>query len=389
MRDSDSNKITDCGCGVSVLIGESYIEVLNTETGLYERFYPAFRLYRTSSTIATLKAADGKSITFKAGCENKINGVTYADFNELYEQITIQIVDFFFSIISGAISVSNGLREISADVYGLGGGLVEDTEILGNDFILNLGSGSPFSQAIINGKTVSINATDTDLSLTAANNASLSSNNETVVRGRTKLQLQTPFIDALSAKNGDLPTLIDSSTGEIEYAKNPYRGALAASPIADANYTPEDGDYYYNTVGSEYVYYDASRSKWLSVNSYIPEYAGNGIIPSGNVFRHEGDTFTTSSTGKIRGIFIENDSVLVKSLFRKSLIGAGVSTIGIYKNNNEAAPIHTITSLAAAPFFVAEDLNIDLDAGDILGVWNAAGASLETPKGYLVIKRKY
>lgn len=389
MRDSNSNKITDCGCGVDIRIGGSYIEFYNTETQLIERIYPPFRLYRTTQEIATLAGQDGKVISLQSSCENKIDGVVYEDFNQLYEQVTIQIVDFFFQIISGAFTVSNGLEEIAADTYGLGGGLVKDTEILGNNFILNLGGAAPFSQLIANGKSVSINATETDLNLTAANDATLTSNNITTVKGRAKLQLQPPSIDALTAQNGDLLTLIDNITGEVEFVKNPYRGVLAASPVASPDYTPEDGDYYYNTVGQEFVYYDASRLKWLSVDTYTAEYAGIGIIPSGNTFTHEGDKFTTSSTTKIRGVFILNDSVLIESLFRKSLIGGGASVIDVYKNNNEAAPIHTINSPAAVPLYQNDSLNIDLNAGDILGVWNASGATLETPKGYLVIKRKY
>ena len=391
MRNSQDEKIVDCGCQVDIRIKDSYIEVYNSDTQLYDRLYPQFRLYQNDISTYTLKANDGRVLTLKAGCTVSIDGVDYEDFTEAINAVTELIVNFFFNINAAiAYAATNGTRFLDANntIFGLGGNLIEDTFINGDGFILNLGNVNRISQFVVNAQIVSINST-VSATLQSDQNAQVTAGQNAIVKGRVSVQLQTPAIDALTAKNGWKFTLIDQLTGAGEWIRDPYQGELAASPINDANYTAQDGDWYYNTVAKEDVYYDGSRLKWLSKNDYIAHYSATGIIPSGLPFWFDGDTFTTSSTGKKRGIQIDRASTLVRSVFRKSLVGAASSTVRIYKNNNEAVALHDILSPNSLPLEVNEDLNIDLNDADILGVMNFSGGTLETPKGYLVIKRLY
>jgi len=67
-------------------------------------------------------------------------------------------------------------------------------------------------------------------------------------------------------------------------------GALASPPASTT-----DGDTYYDTTIKEHMFYDSSRSKWLSITSFIIMGERNGTCNAG-VYYRIGDGIAYSST---------------------------------------------------------------------------------------------
>jgi hypothetical protein len=73
-----------------------------------------------------------------------------------------------------------------------------------------------------------------------------------------------------------------------------YYGVLSADPVSP---TPADGDEYYNTVLDMKMFYDGSRSKWLSIESTTFWFARNGNTAAGNYYRMSDGLAYSSATG--------------------------------------------------------------------------------------------
>jgi hypothetical protein len=81
----------DCSCDIQIRTFANRIEYLDKQTLLWLPLYPDFRLYRDTPELAVLLAADGKNLTFEAGCSVSINGFVYTDFNLAYEALQFMI----------------------------------------------------------------------------------------------------------------------------------------------------------------------------------------------------------------------------------------------------------------------------------------------------------
>lgn len=178
-------------------------------------------------------------------------------------------------------------------------------------------------------------------------------------------------------------TITDNQANTFTTAGN-YKGQLAASPGSGVA-----GDYYFNTVGNEYVLYDPVRSKWLSMNDTQLDFGRPGTINDGNPLCTFGGVVMTISGAitSIVGMTLEADSTIV-GMYVQRQNDSNNPTIVIYKNND------TLTVLATASFpspdtrFSDNTLDVDVLATDVLGAYVATN-TIVNPAGYLKIKRKY
>ena len=61
--------------------------------------------------------------------------------------------------------------------------------------------------------------------------------------------------------------------------------------------TPSEGDLYYSDVLNQYMYYDSSRSKWLSVSVYVEGNGRNGNTTAGSFYRRYNGKILSASDG--------------------------------------------------------------------------------------------
>lgn len=99
MRNNTYEQDVDCSCDIQIRTFANRIEYLDKQTLLWLPLYPDFRLYRDIPELPVLLAADGKNLTFKAGCSVSIDGTVYTDFNELIAALEVSISFFFSQIV--------------------------------------------------------------------------------------------------------------------------------------------------------------------------------------------------------------------------------------------------------------------------------------------------
>lgn len=176
---------------------------------------------------------------------------------------------------------------------------------------------------------------------------------------------------------------ITDNQGNIFSATGNYKGVLAVSPALGVA-----GDYYFNTVGNEYVSYDPVRTKWLSMNDIQLDFGRFGSIVAGNPMLTFGAAVMTVSgpLTSIAGMTLEANSTIVGIHVQRQNNNTG-STLVIYKNNDITIPLYT-AGFVLATRFSDSALNVDVVATDVLGAYVATG-TLVNAAGYLKIKRKY
>ena len=178
-------------------------------------------------------------------------------------------------------------------------------------------------------------------------------------------------------------TITDNQLNTFSTAGN-YKGQLVASPILGVA-----GDYYFNTVGNEYVLYDVVRGKWLSMNDTQLDFGRPGTINDGNPLCTFGGVVMTISGAitSVVGMTLEADSTIV-GMYVQRQNDSNNPTIGIYKNNDILTILATATFPSPNTRFADNTLDVDVLATDVLGAYVATN-TIVNPAGYLKIKRKY
>lgn len=97
--------------------------------------------------------------------------------------------------------------------------------------------------------------------------------------------------------------------------------------------TPVDGSLYYNTAIDHWMQYDATRAKWLSVDSAIFQVGKAGILAAGSYLRGPGDLTHSATRGwhafyngtVVAFGYTRDDSDLV----RFQVVAGGVSLVNV------------------------------------------------------------
>ncbi len=147
----------------------------------------------------------------------------------------------------------------------------------------------------------------------------------------------------------------------------------ATNPVAPA---PTDGDRYYNTALDQYMYYDAGRTKWLSVDSMTILFGRNGTVAAGAYYR---------------GI---NGATLSATIGWPAFYNGTIVALGYTRSDTDAATFDVLeggvsraTLASAAVSGISNALDGDFSAGGVLSVINQAGGNAtDDVQGWLRIK---
>jgi hypothetical protein len=156
----------------------------------------------------------------------------------------------------------------------------------------------------------------------------------------------------------DLRTDIDRAFVRLEAevsALNPYLGSSPTDPVG----TFVGGEMYFNTVLNRLMYYDPSRSKWLSVDAASMLFGRQGFTAAGSYFRTvDGLTFTST-------------------LGFNALQNGTVVGFGYTRDNTSSATFGGTT----------DAFDLDFNQGDILGIRNKTGGNnVQRANGILIVK---
>lgn len=155
-------------------------------------------------------------------------------------------------------------------------------------------------------------------------------------------------------------------------------GKSAANPAAPA---PTDGDTYYNTALRLPMAYDASRSKWLSVESSEFHFGRDGNTALGQYYRAaDGRVMGPVGAAFIGWYAIRSGTVISFAYTRSDNDAADFEIV-----NQTGAVLHTIPSSAFGGRDIA--VNADFNFGDILAVRNKLTGSITSDVvGWLRVK---
>jgi hypothetical protein len=162
--------------------------------------------------------------------------------------------------------------------------------------------------------------------------------------------------------NLDLGTNNIVNVGEVNGIR--LYGALAANPFVPA---PADGDEYYNTVISEKMLYDGSRSKWLTIQADKIEAGRNGNTAAGSFYRMT-DGLTMDAVNL--GYPVPKGTLTYLAWTRDD---TDVATLEVLVNG---AVIATLAPAGAGPTVLAT-ANSDFNAG-VMSFRNQAGGNTTT-----------
>jgi hypothetical protein len=170
-------------------------------------------------------------------------------------------------------------------------------------------------------------------------------------------------ITSISQNGGD-STMVDILIGMRHY------GALAADPVA----TPSAGEKYFNTTINHEMFYDASRSKWLSVALMFEGNGINGTTNPGNYYKR----FNGMQLTATRGPRVGKGTVVS--------IGFGGDTVGTftYEVVVDGVAVATLSSGGASTAY-DNTINGDFASGIMVGRNQSGGvstANLQTTIGY-------
>jgi len=137
-------------------------------------------------------------------------------------------------------------------------------------------------------------------------------------------------------------------------------GASASNPTTP---TPADGDIYYNTVLNMNMFYDGSRSKWLSVEKVEINFGAQTTGPGAYYRGIDRRPFTNT-----RGRYAEFNGTVVGLTYTR-----GDTDTATFEVTTGGTQISTVTSSANAGKDIS--LNNDFNENQILGVRNQAGGN--------------
>lgn len=138
-----------------------------------------------------------------------------------------------------------------------------------------------------------------------------------------------------------------------------HYGPSAIDPVV----TPSAGDKYFNTILNEEMFYDASRSKWLSIAVRSEGSGINGTANSGSFYRR----FNGMTLSANLGPYVQKGTITYIGF---SNANAGNHTYEIMINGNPVAELFSNGNSAASD----STLNADFDGG-VLSSRNKAGSS--------------
>jgi len=142
--------------------------------------------------------------------------------------------------------------------------------------------------------------------------------------------------------------------------------------------SPVNGDIYFNTIMGEWIFYDASRGEWLTIDSQILDFGRGQTLGSGNYYRSSADTISYSATS---GHVAAWDGVIVGLGYTRD--DADQADFGVTANGVTVA---AVTSTATNGSTMA--LDGDFSAGDIIGVRNDGPNATTSAYGWVVIRFK-
>jgi len=156
----------------------------------------------------------------------------------------------------------------------------------------------------------------------------------------------------------------NGTTGKIleEVGLRNY-GASATDP---ATPTPAEGDVYFNTALDMQMFYDSSRSKWLSVETGEIHFGRNGNVGAGAFYRGVDRRAFTSTIGRNA----EYNGTIVSLTYTRS--DTSSATFEVTANGTL---ITTASLLSSAVKGENLSINGDFSAGQILGVRNQSGGT--------------
>lgn len=176
-------------------------------------------------------------------------------------------------------------------------------------------------------------------------------------------------ISQFGGSQGD--TGLQGATGLMSSPRQDY-GVSATDPVA----SPSDGDKYYNSALQEEMYYDGTRSKWLSVATYRDGSGTNGSVTTGTFLRRFNGMVTTDTTA----IKVPKGTLVYVGLTRTDTDAA---TLEVRVNGS------TIFSLPSSATNVEDTtVNVDFDEG-VMALRNATtGNTMSLPQAAIVYKRR-
>ena len=131
-----------------------------------------------------------------------------------------------------------------------------------------------------------------------------------------------------------------------------------------ASPTPADSDIYYNTALDMQMIYDATRSKWLSVDSSIMEFGRSGNTGGGAYYRGPGQKAYSTDRGRTA----EYNGTVVSITYTRNDLDAAT-----FEVTADGTGIATLASSARTGKDIT--LNDDFSADEILGVKNQTGSN--------------
>jgi hypothetical protein len=279
-------------------------------------------------------------------------------------------------VSTNSVTITHGLNRIQVAVVLRIGGAAR------NDLIQSitpdiLDPRNKLTVVLTSVQTGSIALMDTDLTFanipTPEDSAALAGATANPTAGAIPLADGTGSLDAwVTSGTGDVTgpassidqglVRFNGTTGKIieEVGLRNY-GKSATDPVTPA---PAEGDLYFNTVLNMQMFYDSSRSKWLSVETCIIQFGRNGNTGAGAFFRGLDRRAFTDTIGRNA----EYDGTIVSLTYTRSNTAAAT-----FEVTGDGTLITTASLLSSVLKGANVAINGDFTAGQVLGVRNQAG----------------
>jgi len=182
------------------------------------------------------------------------------------------------------------------------------------------------------------------------------------------------YLDATGNLNGPVTNLVVGSLLRLADTTGRYTNTTgikyydpsATDPMSPA---PADGDLYYNTVLRMPMFYDASRSKWLSVGETVIAWSRSGNTAPGSYFKIDGD-LTYSATN---GFYADANGTIVSIAYTRDDVDSATFEI---RGDGVLLTGAAITSTAVKGTDLS--INADFTSGQVLSVYNAVSGNIVT-----------
>lgn len=175
--------------------------------------------------------------------------------------------------------------------------------------------------------------------------------------------------DGDMAISGDL-----SVTGAITSTNPRDFGPLAGDPSP----TPVavDGETYYNTDLDMRMQYDATRAKWLSIESAYIYFGRKGDVNAGTYFEGRGDLFFTSTLGFVAA----HNATVVELTYTRANTDA--VTFNVYDDGSTSGASLASTALKGKSTALDSDIAVD----SVIGVFNSGANKATDVYGWVKLR---